>query len=172
MIKDVIKKIILFIISIYFILSLIYTGYAVRENINYYSQLEFSNSDKTHVESISLPDGETYLTLSKGHVYTGRSIIINNNIQVIIASVLLGTFLGLVISAKKSKVIQYMVFYIIGNLLFNSIFSILYYFKFNYFTRGIFDIYIDVFLGFIMFYTVSFFLILSLKNLITKLKNK
>lgn len=172
MVKDVIKNIILFIISIYFILSLIYTGYAVRENINYYSQLEFSNSDQTHVESISLPDGETYLTLSKGHVYTGRSIIINNNIQVIITSVLLGTFLGLLTSAKKSKVIQYMVFYIIGNLLFNSIFSILYYFKFNYFRRGIFDIYVDVFLGFIMLYTVSFFLILSLKNLIIKLKNK
>ncbi|MNT48358.1 hypothetical protein D3C72_1851350 [compost metagenome] len=130
----------------------------------------FIDSNETHLETIILPEGETYFSMVKGYMYTGRSIIIKNNIQVVAISILFGTFLGLVLSANKSKAIKYMVFFIIGNIFVNCIISIVYYTEFNYFKIGVFDIYVDVLVGFFMIYTVIFFLILSFKELINKIK--
>lgn len=118
------KKIIGSIIILFFILSIISLFY------NYYivqNRMSFIAADLTgeemHQETISLQGNLTIQIVEKTHYYYGALHILHQFFRILILSVIVGTITGLVISIKDSNRIKYVLFYLLGNVIYNIFFA-------------------------------------------------
>lgn len=169
MAENIFKNIILSIITIYFILNLIYTFYYFSENAVKIKEYEFQESDKMHVETINLEENVTIRGLIEQSFYAGKGVILLNNVGIFIISVLLGSFVCLVVSSKEYNIARIILKIILGNILFNLILSIIYYYNFNYSHYTIYEAYILILINCFILYTIIYFIIVLTIILLKKL---
>jgi threonine/homoserine efflux transporter RhtA len=110
--------------------------------------------------------------------YNGRFGVVNEMSDIIIASIILGVLIGSIISLKENKKLKYILFFIVGNILYNTIFSIIIqgiYLK-NDIKLSFFGCYYESFTSNILNYIIIFIVIIGIvmliKNISVKKLNK
>jgi len=109
--KKILKNIIICICIVYFILnvgySIMFKGYYNEVMIGYNENYVFANSNQEY----------KYMEFIKQYV-GGQLNILNSNINIVIISIILGVMLGLLISQKENTIVKYLVYFILGYLLY------------------------------------------------------
>ncbi len=177
--KKIVKNIILSIIIIYFIINIVYVIYnynTIKSIVD--NSIVVSNNEKMHEETLSIQENMSILKLMKSNYYNGRFGTINEISNIIIVSIILGVLVGSTISMKENKKIKYILFFMVGNIFYNTIFSII--------TQGIYlknDIKLSFFecyyeslksniLNYVLIFIVIVVVVMLIKNISVKKLNK
>ena len=172
--KILLKRIIYSILIIFTIISvtsLIYNYYIIKNTLhNTYSDI---NTGGVHQESINLQDNMSINQLLKINYYNGMLNILDQFLFILLISVLGGIILGSIFSIKDSSIAQYILSYILGNLLYNSLAGII--------IQGIclrneieltfFEAYFQSFTKTIIIYSIIFIIFVIVKSIVKKKKS-
>lgn len=171
--KRTLKKIIcsVFILfSIISIIALIYDYYIIKEAMS--QQNLSSQTESMHQEIINLQDGMSINTFSKIIYYNGMSTVLYQMLSILVVSILAGIILGLILSIKESSITKYILFFILGNSLYNIFMGVL--IQGIYLKAGInisfFEAFFMSFTSTIFIYSILFFFVVIINLISNKVK--
>ena len=180
MIKKLIKNIILISLILNSLLCITFNTYIYFKNNSISNKISEKSINSTDMKIISIEVQEginTYDFLDQQRIL-GQHLILSANFMISIFSLIIGIISSLVISLDDSKIIKYVLIFILFNICFNTILtSIFYGFDFYNFVFG----YITILKEFFIIYTILYLLFicikllvaqLTIKNINTLLKNK
>ena len=177
--KKIIKNIFCSIVIIYFIISIIYLvyNYNIVQNITD-STIPITNSTQMHDETISLEENVTISQLLKLNYYNGGMKILYDISNIVIISIIIGIILGSIISLKENHKAKWILYFIFGDFLYNTIFAIVIqgiYLKdkirLNFF-ECFFESLKNNFITYILIFLVIMGIILLIKKVDVKVLNK
>lgn len=168
MIKKLCKNIIVITLLIYAVISLCFNVYSYLQNEKFFEELAKKTDNTKEYSQIVFSvkkEMDNYDFVMEKH-FLGRLYIINYNLDIAVVSLILGIFISLILSIDDSKIIKYILIFIIGNICFNLPFVLFY--RNILFFKTFEEIYFMVFKEFFVLYMILFALCLSIKIFIAK----
>lgn len=124
--KKILKNIILSTLIIFSILSIVTIIYSyTNSKIIAQNLITNSESSKMHQETVTLQENMTIANLMKLNYYNGKLGAINEITNSMIISIIMGILLGTIISLKENSKAKYLLYFIFGNVIYNTIFTII-----------------------------------------------
>lgn len=124
--KNVIKNMFLCFTIIFSIIIICYTiyNYNITRDITN-NIVNKSNSIQINEEIISLQENISLLDFLKLNYYNGKVGIFYEIFNIVIISSIISVLLGTIISIKEYPKTRYFLYFILGNIIYNTIFSII-----------------------------------------------
>lgn len=160
--KKVLKNVSICILIVYFVISL---GYAIIEKGVLEEEISILNSRKTSSDEMYnvTYDAKDIENLS------AKVMIINNNLKIVVFSIIIGGMIGLVISVKENSKVKYILYFILGELIFNSIWTVIMVMIYckngidiEYIYHRLSNIYYEMFIKFFLLYVLIYISIVAI----------
>lgn len=178
--KNTVKNILITILILYTISSITYLMYSylsgketqeiLREEINFLNLPEISTQSEVYK---TIYDSNIDNIFYQMYFIDGKLEVIEGIIVCLIFSSILGTVIGATISLKENSKAKYILYFIFGNILFNTISTLItqsIYWKNNYDKISLQENYINCFKTTFIGYVILYSICIIIRILINKIK--
>ena len=117
--KNFIRRSIVLGCIIYLLLSFIINISFMINSNSQLKELEFRDQNELKEETVGIPKDTSVANLIQMNYYSGRLEIVYHHFEVMTIAIFLGIFISMVIILKENSKIKFVLFFIIGNIIFN-----------------------------------------------------